>query len=71
MYAPIKDKVQQQSLERNYEEYKLEEDELLPYKNIIYIPNVAYSRRIVMDEIYQDPYSSHLGYKKTIATARK
>ena len=24
-----------------------------------------------MDEIHQDPYSGHLGYQKTIATARK
>ena len=49
----------------------MEEDELLTYKNIIYIPNVADLRRIVMDEIHQAPYSSHPGYQKTIATARK
>ena len=52
MYVQIKDKLQQQSLERKYEEYKLEEDELLTYKNRIYIPNVANLRRIVMDEIH-------------------
>ena len=32
MYVQIKDKLQQQSVERKYEEYKLEEDELLAYK---------------------------------------
>ena len=41
MYVQIKDKLQQQSLENKHEGYKLEEDELLTYKNIIYIPNVA------------------------------
>ena len=71
MYVQIKDKLQQQSLERKYEGYKLEEDGLLTYKNRIYIPNVADLRIIVMDEIHQAPYSSHPGYQKMICTARK
>ena len=70
MYVHIKDKLLQQSLEKKYEGYKLEEDGLLTYKNIIYIPNVAYLRRVVLDEIHQTPYSCHPGYQKTIATTR-
>ena len=71
MYLRIKDKLQQQILEKKYEGYKLEEDGIISYKNIIYIPNVADLRRIVMDEIHQAPYSSHPRDQKTIATARK
>ena len=71
MYVKIKDKSQQRSLEKWYEGYKLEEDELITYKNRIYIANVAYLRRIVMEEIHQAPYFGHLGYQKTIATSRK
>ena len=71
MYVQIKDKLQQQSLEKKYEGYKLEEYGLLNYKNRIYIPNVENLRRIVMDEIHQAPYSGHPGYQKTIAIARK
>ena len=71
MYVQVKDKMQQQSLEKKYEGYKLAEDGLLTYKNRIYIPNVADLRRVVMDEIHQALYSSHPGYQKTIATARK
>ena len=71
MYELVKDKLQQQSLEKRYEGHRLEEDGLLTYKGRIYIPNVAYLRRIVMDEIHQAPYSGHPGYQKTIATARK
>ena len=63
--------MQQQSLEKRYEEYKLEEDGLLTYNNRVYIPNISYLRRMVMDEIYQAPYSSHPGYQKTIATTIK
>ena len=63
--------MQQQNLERKYEGYQLEGDELLTYKNRIYIPNATNLRKIVMDEIHQAPYPGHPGYQKTIATARK
>ena len=49
----------------------MEEDGLLTYKNIIYIPSVANLMRVVMDDIHQASYSGHQGYQKTIATARK
>ena len=71
MYVQVKDKLQQQSLEKRYEGYKWEEDGLLTYKGKIYIPNVADLRRVVMNEIHQALYSNHPGYQKTIAIARK
>ena len=71
VYVQIKDKLQQQNLERKYEGYQLEGDKLLTYKNRIYIPNVADLRMIVMDEIHQAPYFGHPGYQKTISIARK
>ena len=71
LYEQEKDKLRQQSLEKRYEGYTFEEDGILTYKGRIYIPDVAYLRRVVMDEIHQAPYSSHPGYQKTIATARK
>ena len=55
MYVQIKNKLQQQSLEKKYEGYRFEEDKLLTYKNIIYFPNVADLRRIAMDETHQAP----------------
>ena len=71
MYELVKDKLQQQSIEKRYEEYKLEEDGLLTYKCKMYIPNVADLRRVIMDEIHQASYFGHPGYQKTMATARK
>ena len=71
MYVHMKDKLQQQSLERKYEGYKLEEDEIFTYKKRTYIPNVENLRRIVMDEIHQAPYFGHPRYHKIIATAKK
>ena len=60
MYEHVKDKLQQQSLEKKYEGYKLEEDGILTYKGRIYIANVADLRRVIMDEIHQAPYFGHL-----------
>ena len=71
LYELVKYKLQQQSLEKRYEEYKLEEDGILTYRGIIYIPNVVHLRRVVMDEIHQTLYFGHPGYQKTIAIARK
>ena len=71
LYDQVKDKLQQKSLEKRYEGYKLEEDGFLTYKGRIYIPNVADFRRVVMDEIHQASYSGHPRYQKTIAIARK
>ena len=62
LYEQVKDKLQQQSLEKRYEEYKFEEDGLLTYKGRIYIPDKAYLRRAIMDEIHQAPYSGRPGY---------
>ena len=71
MYERIDENLQQASLEKKYEGYKLEEDGILTYKNRNYIPNVVYLRRVVMDKIHQAPYFGHQGYQKTIAIARK
>ena len=71
LYVQVKDKLQQQNLEKKYEGYKLEEYGILTYKNIIYIPQVENLRRFVMDEIHQAPYFGHPRYQKTITTARK
>ena len=71
LYEQVKDKLQQKGLEKRYEGYKLEEYGILTYKGSIYIPNVVYLRRVVMDEIHQAPDAGHPEYQKTIATVRK
>ena len=62
MDVQVKETLQQQSLENKYEGYKLEEDGLLTYKSRMHIPNVVDLRRVVMDEIHQNPYPGHPGY---------
>ena len=71
LYVQVKEKLQQQSIEKRYEGYKFEEDGLLTYRGGIYIPKVAYLRRVVMDEIHQAQYSGHPGYQNTIVTIKE
>lgn len=56
---------------KNYEGYRLEESNLLVYKERLYILDSAYFWKIVMDEFHQSTYSSFHGYHKTIIVARK
>ena len=58
-YVQVKDKMQQQGPKKRYAGYNFEEYGILTYKDRIYIPNVAYLRTVVMDEIHQAPYSGH------------
>ena len=67
LYEQIKDKSQQQGLEKRYEGYKLEGDGILTYKGRIYIPNVADLRRVVMDEIHQALYHYYISTQNPTA----
>ena len=42
-----------------------------PCNGVDEVVNHFWVLTVVMDEIHQAPYSGHLGYQKTIATARK
>jgi hypothetical protein len=52
------------------ENYKLETDGTLLYKNIIYAPNVKDLKLMILNEIHNVPYAGHLGYQKTIAVVK-
>ena len=62
----IKDKLQQYKLEKRYEYDHLGDDGLLTYKIRMYIPNVEYLRRIIMDEIHKISYFGYPGYQRQL-----
>ena len=70
-YLQVKEKLQQGKVDEKCEGYQLEEDDLIFYKGILYIPNSEYLKKVIMDEIHQIPYSGHPRYQKTITTVRK
>jgi hypothetical protein len=52
------------------ENYKLEADEILLYKHIIYVPNVHDLKLMILNEMHNVPNVGHPGYQKTVATVK-
>jgi hypothetical protein len=49
----------------------IDKNDLLLFKNRIYIPDSAKLKLTVLDEVHKKPYSGHPEYQKTITTLRK
>jgi hypothetical protein len=48
----------------------MKEDGLLMHKNIIYVPSSEELRNLVLKEMHNFSYVSHLGYQKIIVAVR-
>ena len=70
-YLQIKEKLQQTDIPEMYKDYQLEADEILKFKNRIYIPNSSELRKLVLQEMHDAPYACHPGYQKTVTTIKK
>jgi hypothetical protein len=44
------------------EDYKLETDGTLLYKNRVYVPNVQELKLMILKEMHNVPYAGHPGY---------
>jgi hypothetical protein len=52
------------------EDYKLEADGTLLYKNRIYVPNFPELRIMILKEMHNVPYVGHPGYQKIVAAVK-
>jgi hypothetical protein len=59
-------KLQQGNLQQKIEDYKLDNNGILLYRGIIYVPNSNELKNIILREMHNVPYDGHLGYQKTI-----
>lgn len=64
----MKGKLQQEGED---EKNHLTIDDLVRFKNRIYVPNNDDLKRLIMREYHEKSYSSHLGYQKTLMTIKK
>jgi hypothetical protein len=69
-YMDLVAKLQQGKLPHKVENYKLEADGTLMYKNIIYIPNVQDLKLMILHEMHNVPYARHPGYQKIVAAIK-
>jgi hypothetical protein len=61
-YNDLVAKLQQGEIPQKMESYKLEVDEILMYKNKIYVPNVQDLKLMILNEMHNVPYAGHPGY---------
>jgi hypothetical protein len=61
-YMKLVKKIQQGKLLQKVEDYKLEDDGTLLYKNIIYVPNSQELKIMIWKEIHNVPYDGHPEY---------
>jgi hypothetical protein len=69
-YKELVAKLQQGILQQKIEEYKLDNDEILMYRGIIYVPNSQELKNLILREMHNVPYAGHPGYQKTIAAVK-
>ena len=69
-YKDLVAKLQQGKMPQKVENYKLETDGTLLYKNIIYVPNVQYLKLMILHEMHNVPYAGHPEYQKPVAIVK-
>jgi hypothetical protein len=63
-------KLQQGKILHKVEDYKLEADGTLMYKNIIYVLNFTELRIMILKEMNNVPYDGHPRYQKIVAAVK-
>jgi hypothetical protein len=58
-------------MQQKIEDYKLRNDEIILYRNIIYVPNSHGLRSTILKEMHKVPYVGHPKYQKTIAAVKR
>ena len=55
-------KLQQGKMQQKVEDYELGIDEILLYRNRVYVPNSFELRNAILKEMHNVPYERHPGY---------
>jgi hypothetical protein len=69
-YMELVENLQQGKMLQKVEDYKLEIDGTLLYKNIIYVPNYHELRIMILKEMNNVSYVGHPRYQKTVAIVK-
>jgi hypothetical protein len=69
-YMEIKTKLQQDNLQQKIEHYKIENDEILMCRGIIYVTNSQDLKNMIFGEMNNVPYAANPSYQKTILVVK-
>jgi hypothetical protein len=69
-YVEMVTKLQQGKMQQIVEDYKLGDDGMILYRNIIFIPNSLELKSMILKEMHNVPYVGHPGYQKIVAAVK-
>jgi hypothetical protein len=69
-YRKLVAKLQQGKTLQGVEDYKLGVDDILLYKNRVYVPNVQELKLMILNEMHNVPYAGHPGYQKIVVAVK-
>jgi hypothetical protein len=69
-YMEMVTKLQQCKMLQKIEDYRLEVDGILLYRNIIYVPSSHELRSMILKKMHNVSYVRHPGYHKTVAAVK-
>jgi hypothetical protein len=69
-YMELVTKLQQGKMQQKVEEYELEIDGILRYRNKVYVPNYPKLRRAILKEMHNVTCAGYPGYQKTISAIK-
>jgi hypothetical protein len=69
-YMEMVTKLQQGKMLQKIEDYRLEVDGIILYRNIIYVPNSHELKSMLLKEMHNVPYVGHPGYQKMVAAVK-
>ena len=52
-------------------EYGVNNDQMLTFREKVYVPNCVNLKELIMDEYHRSNYAGHPGYQKMLTTSRK
>ena len=70
-YENILNKLLTEEVKFNGKKFKIYQKGLIWFKGRIYMPNVAYLKLFILNEMHKPPYAGHLGYQKMIKSSKK
>jgi hypothetical protein len=70
-YTKIVAELQNTTTNLDKPDLSINKNDLLRFKNRLYIPDSTELKMTVLDEVHKKPYSGHPGYQKMITTLRK
>ena len=65
-YLQVNQELQQENRQQKYQGQSLEDDEILTYKRIVYVPNSWELRKLEMNEMHNVPYARHSRYQQKL-----